>query len=191
MRTAKISRKTKETEIEVNLSLDGGEIEIDTGIGFFDHMLTAFMMHGGFGGKIICKGDIEVDAHHSVEDVGIVLGKAFDMALGDKGGIKRYGSFAIPMDEALCKAILDISGRPFLVFNAEFSQYKTGEFDLCLVEEFFRAFAMNSKITLHINLEYGKNAHHEAEAMFKAVAHALRKAVKLSKGTLSTKGSID
>jgi len=191
MRTAELTRKTKETEIEVNLSLDGGEIEVDTGIGFFDHMRTTIMMHGGVVGKIVCKGDTEVDYHHSVEDVGIVLGKAFDIALGDKGGIRRYGSFAIPMDEALCKAILDISGRPFLVFNASFSQYKTGDFDMCLVEEFFRAFAMNSKITLHINLEYGNNAHHEAEAMFKAVAHSLRKAVKLSKGTLSTKGSID
>lgn len=191
MRTAQVERKTKETDIKINLSLDGGEISVSTGNGFFDHMLTAFLHHGGFGGTITCKGDTEVDFHHSAEDIGIVLGKAFDKALGDKSCIRRYGSFAVPMDEALAKAIVDVSGRPFLVFNADFSQEITGDFELCLVKEFFRAFAYNAKITLHINLEYGSNAHHEAEAIFKAVAHAMKKAVKSTDKTLSTKGSID
>jgi len=185
-----ITRKTKETDITASLALTGGPVNITTGIGFFDHMLTALAVHGGLALELSCKGDIEVDAHHTVEDCGIVLGQALSLAFGDKTGFARYGAAAIPMDEALAEAIVDISGRPFLVFGAAFSQAKTGEFDLCLVEEFFRAFAFNAGITLHINLRYGANGHHEAEAIFKAAAHALRKALMPKAGILSTKGTI-
>lgn len=190
MRTAEIKRKTKETDIEVFVKLDGeGKVSVDTGIGFFDHMLTAFGVHSGIDMQITCTGDLNVDGHHTVEDVGIVLGKAFADALGDKGGIMRYGSAFIPMDEALAFCSLDISGRPFLAFNADFHDERIGEFDTCLTEEFFRAFAFNSGITLHIREEYGKNDHHIVEAMFKAVAHALKDAMETSgKGVLSTKG---
>lgn len=190
MRTAEIKRKTKETDIEVFVKLDGeGKVSVDTGIGFFDHMLTAFGVHSGIDMQITCTGDLNVDGHHTVEDVGIVLGKAFADALGDKGGIMRYGSAFIPMDEALAFCSLDISGRPFLAFNADFHDERIGEFDTCLTEEFFRAFAFNSGITLHIREEYGKNDHHIVEAMFKAVAHALKDAMEISgKGVLSTKG---
>lgn len=190
MRTAEIKRKTKETDIEVFVKLDGeGKVSVDTGIGFFDHMLTAFGVHSGIDMQITCTGDLNVDGHHTVEDVGIVLGKAFADALGDKGCIMRYGSAFIPMDEALAFCSLDISGRPFLAFNADFHDERIGEFDTCLTEEFFRAFAFNSGITLHIREEYGKNDHHIVEAMFKAVAHALKDAMEISgKGVLSTKG---
>ncbi|XOQ49067.1 MAG: imidazoleglycerol-phosphate dehydratase HisB [Eubacteriales bacterium] len=191
MRTSIQKRKTKETDICVELNLDGGETEISTGIGFFDHMLHSFAVHGGFGLKIRAKGDLQVDGHHSVEDVGIVLGKAFAQALGDRSGIARFGSFFIPMDEALAFAAVDISGRPFLVFQADFQQERVGEFDTCLTEEFLRAFAMNAGITLHTRVEYGANAHHEIEALMKAVAHALRLAVtQTGAGTLSTKGCL-
>ena len=190
MRTAKLERNTKETKIKAELCLDGGEVEISTGIGFFDHMLTAFAVHGGFGLKLEAKGDLEVDTHHTAEDVGIVLGKAFNEALGDMGGIQRYGSFSIPMDDSLAEVCLDISNRPFLVYNAEPAQELCGDFESCCAEEFWRAFAMNSKITLHINVPYGNNAHHQLEAEFKAVAHALRIAImKNGDGSLlSTKG---
>lgn len=190
MRKAQIERNTKETQIEVKLCLDGGEVEISTGIGFFDHMLTAFGVHGGFGLSVKVKGDLDVDTHHTVEDTGIVLGKAFKEALGDMSGIERYGTFLIPMDEALANCVLDISNRPYLVFNASFEQEKCGDFDTCMTEEFFRAFAMNSGITLHIDVPYGYNSHHKTEAIFKAVAHALKAAVKQNEnGTvLSTKG---
>ncbi|MBR4622286.1 MAG: imidazoleglycerol-phosphate dehydratase HisB [Ruminococcus sp.] len=194
MRNAKIKRKTKETDIEIILELDGsGKVSIDTGIGFLDHMLTSFGVHGGFDLTVICRGDLEVDGHHSVEDIGIALGRAFAQALGDKGGIERYGSFFIPMDEALAFCSIDISGRPFLVFNAEFSTEKVGEFDTCLTEEFFRAFAFNSGITLHLCNEYGSNDHHIIEALFKAVAHAMKAAVKKNAdgSVLSTKGVLD
>ena len=193
MRTAQISRKTKETEIEIFVRLDGeGRVNIDTGIGFFDHMLTAFGVHSGIDLDVRCKGDLYVDAHHSVEDTGICLGKAFAEALGDKAGISRYGTAFVPMDESLCFCSLDISGRPFLVFSGDFSDDKVGEFDTCLTEEFFRAFAFNAGITLHINELYGKNDHHIIEAMFKACAHALKDAVKLSGGAvLSTKGVLE
>ncbi len=191
MRTALETRKTKETDITVELSLDGGTVDISTGIGFFDHMLTAFAVHGGFGLRIKAKGDLYVDGHHTVEDTGIVLGKAFAQAFGDKSGIARFGSFYVPMDEALAFAAVDVSGRPFLAFRADFSQERTGEYDLCLTEEFMRAFAMNAGVTLHIRLEYGSNAHHEVEAIFKAAAHALRLATaKTGGGVLSTKGSL-
>ncbi len=189
MRTAEITRKTKETDITVRLDLDGGNADISTGIGFFDHMLTAFAVHGGMGLIVKAVGDLQVDGHHTVEDVGIVLGKAFREALGDMKGIARYGTAFIPMDEALGFASIDISGRPFLVFNAEFSDDKIGDFDACLAEEFFRAFAFNAGVTLHLKCEYGKNDHHIAEALFKAAAHAIKAAKTVSgSGILSTKG---
>ena len=190
MRSAYVERKTKETDIKLKLNLDGGDIKIDTGIGFFDHMLTAFGVHGGFGLKVTVKGDLEVDTHHTVEDTGIALGMAFKQALGDMSGIERYGTFFIPMDESLVQASLDISNRPFLVFKADFKQEKCGDYENCCTEEFWRAFAMNAGITLHIIVLYGANAHHEIEGIFKSVAHALKIAVKRNAdGTvLSTKG---
>ena len=190
MRTAEIKRKTKETDIEIFVKLDGeGKVSINTGIGFFDHMLTAFGVHSGIDLQVDVTGDLYVDGHHTVEDTGIVLGQAFAKALGDKAGIARYGSAFVPMDEALGFCALDISGRPFLAFNAEFNDDRIGEYDTCLTEEFFRAFAFNSGITLHIRKEYGKNDHHVAEAIFKAVAHALKEAMEI-KGDkiLSKKG---
>ncbi len=191
MRTAQLQRKTNETDITINLNLDGGEVDINTGIGFFDHMLTALAVHGGFGLKISAKGDLQVDGHHTVEDVGIVLGTAFAKVLGDKGGIARFGNMSIPMDEALSSVVLDISGRPFLVFCASFEQEKVGDFDSCLCEEFFRAFAFNAGITLHANVLYGTNTHHQIESLFKALAHALKMAVvQIDGGVLSTKGTL-
>ena len=188
-RIGEITRTTKETDIRVFLNLDGGEVRVHSGIGFLDHMLTALGVHGGFGLTVECKGDLEVDGQHSAEDIGIVLGQAFAQAVGDKKGIARYGSFYIPMDEALAFCSLDISGRPFLVFDAECPQWRCGEFDCCLTEEFFRAFAMHAGVTLHIKSLYGKNSHHIIEAIFKAVAHALKAAVRIEyEGTLSTKG---
>ena len=190
MRTSIVERNTKETQIKVELCLDGGTVEVSTGIGFFDHMLTAFGVHGGFGLKVTVKGDLEVDTHHTVEDTGIALGMAFKQALGDMSGIERYGTFFIPMDESLVQASLDISNRPFLVFKADFKQEKCGDYEICCTEEFWRAFAMNAGITLHIIVLYGANAHHEIEGIFKSVAHALKIAVKRNAdGTvLSTKG---
>lgn len=189
-RTAEISRKTKETDIAVELNLDGGEVNVNTGIGFLDHMLTALGVHGGFGLDVFCKGDLHVDGHHTAEDVGIVLGMTFKEALGDKSGIMRYGSAFIPMDEALGFCALDISARPFLVFNAEFTNERVGEFDTCLTEEFMRAFAFNAGITLHLRVEYGSNDHHKIEALFKALAYALKAAVRKNEsgGAVSTKG---
>jgi len=191
MRTSVQQRKTRETDIKIELALDGGEVGISTGIGFFDHMLNAFAVHGGFGLKVDAVGDLLVDCHHTVEDVGIVLGKAFADALGDKSGIARYGSFYIPMDEALAFASVDISGRPYLVFHGDFQQERVGDFDTCMTEEFFRAFAVNAGITLHTRVEYGANSHHEIEALFKAVAHAMCLATAITfEGILSTKGSL-
>lgn len=190
MRTASVERNTKETQIKAELNLDGGEVCISTGIGFFDHMLTAFAVHGGFGLKLTVNGDLDVDTHHTVEDTGIVLGMAFKQALGDMSGIERYGSFFIPMDESLAQVSLDISNRPFLVFNADFKQERCGDYETCVTEEFWRAFAVNGGITLHINVFYGSNAHHEIEAIFKAVAHAMKIAVSKNVDgyVLSTKG---
>lgn len=190
MRCATVERKTKETDIKLSLNLDGGEISIDTGIGFFDHMLNSFATHGGFGLQLSVKGDLYVDEHHTIEDTGIALGKAFCEALGDKSSIDRFGSFYVPMDEALAFASVDISGRPFLVFDADFPQVKCGEYDCSMTVEFMRAFAYNSAVTLHLKSMYGDNSHHITEALYKAVAHALRLAVKqnsLNK-PLSTKG---
>ena len=194
-RTAEIARTTKETDIKVKIDLDGtGANSIDTGIGFFDHMLTALSKHSGIDMDITCKGDLRVDAHHSVEDVGIVLGQALNQALGDKVGIRRYGSASIPMDEALGDAVIDISGRPFIVFDAEFAGDMCGEMDTQLFEEFFRSFAYNAMITLHISAPYGTNDHHKAEAMFKALARALREATELDARfagqVISTKGAL-
>ena len=192
-RTAEITRKTKETDITVKLNIDGsGTPDIDTGIGFFDHMLTALCVHGGFDMTVKCRGDLNIDGHHSVEDTGITLGRAFAEALGDKSGIMRYGASFIPMDEALGFCALDISARPFLVFNAEFTNERIGEYDACLTEEFMRAFAFNAGITLHLRCEYGKNDHHVTEALFKALAHALKQAVSVNADgkALSTKGTL-
>lgn len=190
MRTATVERNTKETQIKLSLCLDGGDVSISTGIGFFDHMLTAFAVHGGFGLNLDVKGDLEVDTHHTIEDTGIALGNAFSQALGDKAGIERYGTFSIPMDESLAQVSLDISNRPFLVFNAHFEQELCGDYETCVTEEFWRAFAENAGITLHINVPYGANAHHQIEAIFKAAAHALKIAVAKNKdgSVLSTKG---
>lgn len=189
MRTATVERNTKETQIQATLCLDGGEVQVHTGIGFFDHMLTAFAVHGGFGLDLQVTGDLEVDTHHTAEDTGIVLGKAMKEALGDMGGIARYGNFSVPMDESLAVCNLDISNRPFLVFRASFEEERCGEYETCVTEEFWRAFAMNAGITLHISVPYGSNAHHEIEAIFKAVAHALKQAVTPTDGQiLSTKG---
>lgn len=191
-RKAQITRTTKETDIKLVLNLDGGEADISTGIGFFDHMLNSFAVHGEFGLILNARGDLQVDAHHTAEDVGIVLGKAFSEALGDKSGIVRYGSAFIPMDEALGFCAVDISGRPFLVFDAEFEGEKAGELDTCLVEEFMRAFAFNAGITLHLRCEYGKNDHHKIEALFKALAYAMKAAVKINANgmAVSTKGTL-
>jgi imidazoleglycerol-phosphate dehydratase len=191
MRNGTSNRQTKETTIDVSLCLDGGAVSISTGIGFFDHMLEAFAVHGGFGLTLTCKGDLHVDGHHTVEDTGIVLGKALAAALGDKGGIARFGSFFVPMDEAIAFASVDVSGRPYLVYDARFQEEKVGDYDTCLTSEFFRAFAFNAGITLHVRAEYGENAHHIIEALFKATAHALRLAVATKDGVLSTKGSLD
>ncbi|MBQ9898134.1 MAG: imidazoleglycerol-phosphate dehydratase HisB [Ruminococcus sp.] len=191
LRTGIVERKTKETDISIKLSLDGrGQASISTGIGFFDHMLTALSVHSGISMDIKVKGDIEVDCHHTIEDTGIALGQALSMALGDKSGIVRYGTAYIPMDESLAAASLDISNRPYLVFNCEFTNQSCGDYDLCMTEEFFRAFAFNAGITLHINLLYGTNDHHKCEAVYKAVAHAMKAAVAYNSdgSTLSTKG---
>ena len=182
MRTAVIDRNTKETKIHIELNLDGGEVSVSTGIGFFDHMLTAFGVHGGFGLKVVVEGDLDVDTHHTVEDTGIALGMAFKSALGDFSGIKRYATFFIPMDESLAMCSVDLCNRAFLVFNAEFKQEKCGDFETCCTEEFFRAFAVNSSVTLHINVLYGSNSHHEIEAVFKSFAHAMKNASAKTNG---------
>ncbi|HJA48034.1 MAG TPA: imidazoleglycerol-phosphate dehydratase HisB [Candidatus Agathobaculum intestinipullorum] len=189
MRKAEIARKTKETDITLTLDLDGGNRQIDTGIGFFDHMLGSFAVHGGFGLSIRCKGDLQVDGHHTVEDCGIVLGQAIAQCLGDKAGIARFGQAFVPMDEALGFCALDISGRPYLVFDAPMPQPMCGQYDTCLTVEFMRALAVNAGLTLHLKCEYGDNAHHITEALYKALARALRQAVAVTGGgVLSAKG---
>jgi len=181
MRTGKVIRETKETSIDLTISLDGrGVSDIDTGIGFFDHMLNLFAAHGRMDLVVGCNGDIEVDGHHSVEDIGIALGEAVKQALGDKKGINRYGTFYLPMDETLVMVSLDISGRPFLVYDAGGPMAPMiGSYDTELTEEFLRAFAFNAGITLHVKVMYGTNSHHKVEAIFKALGHALRTAVKI------------
>ena len=173
-RIAEVSRQTKETDISVRLNLDGkGSSQISTGIHFFDHMLILLAKHGFFDLEVKCKGDLEVDGHHTVEDVGITLGESFNQALGTKEGIARYGMAYVPMDETLGRAVVDFSGRPFLVCNATFSSENIGGLNTELVEEFFRPLAVHGKMNLHIEVLYGKNSHHMAEAMFKAVGRAL------------------
>lgn len=181
MRTGKVIRETKETSIDLTISLDGrGVSDIDTGIGFFDHMLNLFAAHGRMDLVVGCNGDIKVDGHHSVEDIGIALGEAVKQALGDKKGINRYGTFFLPMDETLVMVSLDISGRPFLVYDAGGPMAPMiGGYDTELTEEFLRAFAFNAGITLHVKVMYGTNSHHKVEAIFKALGHALRTAVKI------------
>ncbi|MEQ8598916.1 MAG: imidazoleglycerol-phosphate dehydratase HisB [Devosia sp.] len=180
MRTATIARKTNETEIAVSINLDGtGAHQMQTGIGFFDHMLDQLSRHSLIDMEVSCKGDLHIDFHHTVEDVGIALGQAIKEALGDKKGIRRYASCDLPMDGTLTRAALDVSGRAFLVFKAEFSQNKIGEIDTELFREFFQALAINAGITLHIENFYFDNNHHLAESMFKAVARALREAVEI------------
>lgn len=192
MRTAEIERTTAETSVKIRLNLDGqGNSQIDTGIGFFNHMLTLFAKHGLFDLSIRCQGDLQVDGHHSVEDIGITLGDAFRQALGSKEGIARYGSFYVPMDEALAFVALDISDRPFLVYDAGAVAPMIGSYDSELTEEFLRAFAFHAGITLHVKVLYGTNSHHKIEAVFKAISHALRCSVTIDpciKGVLSTKG---
>jgi imidazoleglycerol-phosphate dehydratase len=177
-RTASLSRKTNETDILITIDLDGtGQTDIDTGVGFFDHMLEAFGRHGLFDLKIVAKGDVHIDAHHTVEDVGIVLGQAIAYALGEKRGIQRFGQAAVPMDEALVEAVIDLSGRAFVAWSVGFERSMLGEMDTQLVEEFFRAFAGNGFFNLHVRQLAGHNAHHVAEAAFKSVARALRAAI--------------
>ena len=191
MRQAEISRKTKETDVRVSLNLDGGAITVDTGIGFFDHMLHALLFYAGFGGTITCKGDLYVDGHHSVEDVGITLGIALKEALGDKIGIVRFAHSYVPMDESLEFCAIDVSGRPYLVMNAPMPQPMIGDYDSCLTKEFMRAFSMNSGITLHLGSEYGENAHHITEGLFKALGLSLETAVCVeSDQVTSTKGAL-
>ncbi len=191
MRLGTQKRETKETRITVTIDLDGtGMNRIDTGIGFFDHMLTALALHSGIDMNITVSGDLQVDCHHTVEDTGIALGDALAAALGDRSGICRYGNRTIPMDESLGMVSLDISGRPYLVFDCPFTTDKLGEMDTQTIEEFFRAFAFHAGITLHAKLLYGANDHHKAEALFKALAHSLKEAVayRNQQTPLSTKG---
>ena len=184
-----LQRKTKETGVAARLNLDGGEVKISTGIGFFDHMLTALAFYAGWGLELEARGDLEVDGHHTVEDTGIVLGQAVSQALGDRKGIRRFGSAYIPMDEALCFTALDFSNRPFLAFDAEMPQAMIGAYDACLTQEFLRAFAVNSGLTLHMKCLYGQNAHHITEALFKSLGAAIREAVAITgTGVPSTKG---
>ncbi len=189
MRTAQIKRETKETQIACTLSLDGGTVDIKTGIGFFDHMLTALAFYAGWGLELRVSGDLHVDGHHTVEDTGIVLGHALREALGDKKGIRRFGSAYVPMDEALCFTALDFSNRPFLVFDADMPQPMIGAYDACLTVEFMRALAMNAGITLHQKCFYGENAHHITEGLYKSLGLAIKDGVKIEgTGVVSTKG---
>ena len=192
MREAEMTRNTKETQIEAAWNLDKqGPADINTGVGFLDHMLTLLAGHSGTALKIHAKGDTYVDCHHTVEDVGIVLGQLLDQAAGDRAGIKRYGSFMLPMDEALVQVNIDFGGRAYLVYNAGIPKVRLGDYDTEMTEEFFRAVAFNSKMTLHINVLYGSNCHHMIEGIFKAFAHALQEAITVDEtiqGVLSTKG---
>jgi imidazoleglycerol-phosphate dehydratase len=194
MRKGKVVRKTTETDIAVEIELDGsGKAQVDTTVPFLDHMLILFARHGLFDMSIKAKGDTAIDDHHLVEDLGICLGQAVKKALGNKEGIDRYGSVTLPMDESLCSVVMDLSGRPYLVYGIEFGEKRIGDFDPALLREFFKSFSDHSGITLHINLIYGKNNHHIAEAVFKASARALRKASSRHErinGIMSTKGTL-
>jgi imidazoleglycerol-phosphate dehydratase len=193
MRQAEVTRETKETKIAVRMHLDGsGQADIHSGVGFLDHMLTHLARHALFDLAITAQGDLEIDAHHTVEDVGICLGKALLQALGDAVGVVRFGHAVVPMDEALAEVSVDLSGRPFLAFEAAFPRGRVGDFDAELVEEFFRAIAVNSRTTIHVALRHGSNVHHSIEAMFKALARALSEAVRIDprvKAIPSTKGT--
>ena len=192
-RNARIERETRETKISLELSLDGGEVAPSTGVGFFDHMLELLGRHAGLGLVVEAKGDLETGAHHTVEDVGIAFGQALDQALGDRGGIRRYGHAVVPMDEALGECAIDVSGRPFCRFESELPAVSIAGFDSELAEEFFRAVSSNAKLTVHVSTRYGSNAHHLIEAMFKAFARALRAAVEIDPredGVPSTKGTL-
>jgi imidazoleglycerol-phosphate dehydratase len=193
-RDAEVTRKTGETDIHVKLNLDGtGTAQIQTGVGFFDHMLVLMAKHGLLDLQVSCKGDLQVDSHHSVEDVGIVLGQAIAVALEGKVSIRRYGASFVPMDEALAMVSMDLSSRPFLYFDVPFSTPKIGDMEAELVEEFFRAVSVHGGITLHIQLMHGKNNHHIAEAVFKAFGQALKQAASIDEriqGVLSTKGTL-
>ena len=188
-RTAAVERNTKETQIKVSLNLDGGEVQVSTGVGFFDHMLTAFGFYAGVGLQLEARGDLYVDGHHTVEDTGIVLGQALKEALGDRKGIRRFGYAYVPMDEALTFTALDFSNRPYLVFDAPMPQERIGDYDACLTLEFMRALAHNAGITLHQKCFYGANAHHITEGLFKSLGLAVKDAVRIE-GTAvtSTKG---
>lgn len=194
-RTATVDRKTAETQIRLELNLDGsGQADVATGVGFFDHMLTLLAKHAAIDLKVQADGDLHVDQHHTVEDVGISLGRAIREALGDKSGIRRYGHFTLPMEETLVTSAIDFSGRYFLVFNAPFSSPKIGEFDSELVEDFWQATAANALANLHVVVHHGRNNHHIAEGIFKATARALRMAVEndpRQSGVPSTKGTLD
>lgn len=194
MRLTEVNRQTAETKIRLILNLDGaGTSTIRTGIGLFDHMLTLFAKHGGFDLAVACDGDIEVDGHHTVEDVGIVLGQAFAKVTADKRGMARYGSWLLPMDETLIMAAVDISGRPYLVYDAPVDAPMIGGYDTELTEEFLRAFVVHAGITLHIKKVHGKNAHHIVEGIFKALGRIMRQATRIDasiQGVLSTKGSL-
>ena len=194
IRKARIERKTTETDVLIRLNLDGaGKGDIATTLPFLDHMLNLFAKHGFFDLTLRGRGDTDIDDHHLVEDIGICLGEAFKKALGDKAGIARYGSATVPMDESLCAVSIDISGRPYLVYHANFSRARIGAFDSALLKEFFKSFSDHSGIALHINLQYGRNNHHMAEAVFKAFARALSEATARDRriaGVLSTKGSL-
>ncbi len=192
-RTAKVERKTGETEVRVGLALEGGEVKVSTGVGFFDHMLELLGRHGRLGLAVEATGDLQTGAHHTVEDVGIAIGQALDEALGDRAGIRRYGYTAVPMDEALGMCAIDISGRPLCLFGSDLPPVSIAGFDAELAEEFFRAVASNAKLTLHIGTRYGSNTHHLIESMFKAFARALREAVAIDPdedGVPSTKGTL-
>jgi imidazoleglycerol-phosphate dehydratase len=193
-RTASLDRSTRETQIHLELNLDGsGQVNLATGVGFFDHMLELLARHGSLDLTVQAKGDLHVDAHHTVEDVGICLGQAIRTALGDKKGIRRYGHFTLPMEETLCTTAIDLSGRYYLVFNAPMPSPKIGDFDSELVEDFWQAVAANALCNLHVNIQYGRNTHHISEAIFKCAARALRMAVELDPrqpGIPSTKGSL-
>ncbi len=193
-RRATIARKTRETDIRLALDVDGqGRCRVETGIGFLDHMLTALARHAGFDLRLRCKGDLHVDAHHSVEDVGIVLGQALKLALGDKQGIARFGYAYVPLDEALCRAVVDLSGRPWLHYGAAFKARQVGSLPTELLEDFFWALVDHGRFNLHLDVVRGRNAHHIAETLFKATARALRMAVARDAGVQgipSTKGSL-
>ena len=195
MRSANVSRSTLETQITVELNLDGrGKTKFDTGLPFLDHMLDQIARHGLLDISVLAKGDLHIDAHHTVEDIGITLGQAFNQAIGDKKGLRRYGHAYVPLDESLSRAVLDISGRPGLVFNCEFVRDSIGEFDVDLINEFFQGFVNHALVTLHIDNLAGNNAHHQAETIFKAFGRALRMALEIDPrmaGVMpSTKGTL-